>query len=66
MKNHKIKKFKCKSKYCNKIKYIKLAIDEDEIKYNIDNINIHSSEVLSKEKILIGLILISSIFYIIY
>ena len=59
--------YKCKTKYKNRIKYIKLPlidkIEDIEIKYNIDTINIQSSEILSKQNLFIGLMLLSGIMY---
>ena len=61
--------YKCKPKY-KKIKYFKLPLIDDnediEIKYDIDTINIHSSKIISKENIFMGLILFSGVFFLMY
>ena len=64
--------YKCKTKY-KKIKYFKLPLINNEdnednedidIEYNnIDNINIHSSKIISKQNLFMGLMLCSGICY---
>jgi hypothetical protein len=64
--------YKRKTKYNKRIKYFKLPlinnqyIDNNEdinLKYDIDNINIHSFKIVSKQYMFMGLILFSGIFY---
>jgi hypothetical protein len=65
-----INKFKYKTKYNKRIKYIKLPlIDNNEdikIKYNLDTINIQSFEIISKQYMFMGLMLFSGIIYFIF
>jgi hypothetical protein len=64
--------YKCKPKY-KRIKYFKLPLiinedikTNDNLKYNIDTINIHSSKIISKQNLFMGLMLFSGVLYFIF